>query len=78
MPSPPVRLTPADVGRRVSVRARLRDDPRHTATDAVGVLRSWQDGVLAVERRDGSTARVPERDLLAGKVLPDQPPARRR
>ena len=63
-----IRITPADVGVRVSVRARTHADP--PMTDAVGWLRSWTEGILAIERRDGSTALVAEADLIAGKVLP--------
>ena len=41
-----VRITPADVGRRVTVRHRT-DDGR--LTDVVGLLRSWAGGALVVE-----------------------------
>ena len=43
-----VRISPADVGRRVTVRHRI-DDGR--LSDVVGVLRSWDGAVLRVERR---------------------------
>jgi N-acetylglutamate synthase len=68
-----VRLTPADVGRRVTVRSRIGGDhggPRHT--DAVGVLESWQAGVLRIRRRDGAVAEVAETALVAGRVIPDR------
>lgn len=68
-----VRITPADVGQRVTVRARI-PGPGPTATDTVGVLRSWAGGVLAIERRDGTLAEVAEGDLLAARVIPPQPP----
>ena len=67
-----VRITPSDVGRRVSV--RLRHDAT-TLTDVVGRLLAWDDGVLTLERRDGSRVEVAEGDLVAGKVVPE-PPAR--
>ncbi|MET8831139.1 GNAT family N-acetyltransferase [Streptomyces sp. NPDC004610] len=73
-----VRITAADVGKRVSVRQRL--DPRDTGgefTDTVGVLTSWDNGVLAITRRDGETVRVPESALVAGKVVPTAPARRR-
>lgn len=76
-----VRITPADVGQRVSVRFWLADaatapsGPRHS--DAVGVLESWEDGWLVVRRRDGDAVTVDEAALVAGKVIPDPPPRRR-
>ncbi|MGD9956567.1 MAG: GNAT family N-acetyltransferase [Candidatus Nanopelagicales bacterium] len=61
-----VRMSPADVGRRVTVRHRLDEE---LLTDVVGVLRSWQGGVLQVERRSGEIADVPEADVVAAKVV---------
>ena len=76
-----VRITAADVGSRVTVRSRIRnaepgDGP--SVTDVIGVLRSWADGVLRVERRDGTVADVAEADLLAAKTVPPPPPRRGR
>lgn len=70
-----VRIDPSHVGWRVSVRTRTYGDP--PATDTVGVLRSWEDDVLTIERRDGSLVQLAAKDLLAGRVVPDQPPRRR-
>ena len=72
-----ILITPADVGRRVSVRSRTHDAQGPPMTDAVGALVEWADGRLRIQRRDGSVATLAEADLLAGKVLPDAPPARR-
>lgn len=69
-----IRITAADVGRRVSVRARTHSHP--PATDTVGTLRAWEDATLVIERRDGTLAHLPERDLLAARVVPDAPPRR--
>ncbi|QQM41001.1 GNAT family N-acetyltransferase [Streptomyces liliifuscus] len=73
-----VRVTPADVGKRVSVR-RLREDPPEGEkfTDTVGVLTSWDDGVLLITRRSGESVRIPESALVAGKVVPTAPARRR-
>lgn len=71
-----IRITAADVGRRVSVRARTHSHP--PATDTVGVLRAWEESTLVVERRDGTRARIPQGDLLAARVVPDAPPRRAR
>ncbi|MFJ6655390.1 GNAT family N-acetyltransferase [Streptomyces sp. NPDC091377] len=73
-----VRITADDVGKRVSVRQRL--DIRDTLgefTDTVGVLTSWDDGVLVITRRDGEPVRIPESSLVAGKVVPAAPARRR-
>jgi N-acetylglutamate synthase len=68
-----ITITPDDVGRRVTVRAR-HHGPEASAFDVVGVLVAWSDGQLTITRRNGEQRKVPERDLLAGKVVPDVPP----
>ncbi|WP_432094141.1 GNAT family N-acetyltransferase [Streptomyces sp. bgisy100] len=79
---PAVSITAADVGKRVSVR-RLADPGTGSGigggrfTDTVGVLDSWEDGVLCVTRRTGETVRIAESGLVAGKVVPAAPAARR-
>src|SRR5687768_7500372 len=74
-----VRVGPADVGRRVSLR-RLASGPGEPVRyrDAVGELVRWQGGVLTVRRRNGELVEVPEALLVAGKVVPDPPVRRRR
>ncbi|MYQ38694.1 MULTISPECIES: GNAT family N-acetyltransferase [unclassified Streptomyces] len=73
-----VRITPADVGKRVSVR-RVADVPGEGAkfTDTVGVLTSWDDGVLSVTTKSGESIRIAESALVAGKVVPPAPARRR-
>ena len=72
-----VRISPADVGQRVSVRSRLPQAKGGLSmTDTVGRLLAWTDGMLHIERRNGERAEVAERDLLAGKVLAEPPPRR--
>lgn len=73
-----VRITPADVGKRVSVR-RLTDpgDGTEKFTDTVGVLTSWDKGVLVITRRTGDSVHIPESSLVAGKVVPSAPARRR-
>ena len=70
-----VRLTAADVGRRVTVRRLLApEEPRAgraTTTDVVGVLRAWAHGVLEVERDDGERVRIAEADVVAARARPD-------
>jgi N-acetylglutamate synthase len=66
-----VRIGPADVGRRVTVRHRVSPG-EGTLTDVVGVLDAWtggSDGVLSVRRRDGRVERVPAADMVAARVI---------
>ncbi|GHD90482.1 GNAT family N-acetyltransferase [Streptomyces naganishii] len=71
-----VRITAADVGKRVSVR-RLGEPGAagEKFTDTVGVLTSWNDGVLLITRKSGETVRIAESSLVAGKVVPARHPA---
>jgi ribosomal protein S18 acetylase RimI-like enzyme len=67
-----VRISPADVGRRVTVRRRLDES---MATDVVGHLRTWDGGwagALVVERRDGTRVEMRAADLLAARVVPPE------
>ncbi|ELS56228.1 hypothetical protein STVIR_2819 [Streptomyces viridochromogenes Tue57] len=66
------------MGKRVSVR-RLNDPavPGEKFTDTVGVLASWDDGVLLITRKSGETVHIPETSLVAGKVVPAAPARRR-
>lgn len=71
-------MTPADVGKRVSVRQLTgTGEPTGKFTDTVGVLTSWDDGVLLITRRDGRSVRIPASALVAGKVVPPAPARRR-
>ncbi|MBO8198926.1 GNAT family N-acetyltransferase [Streptomyces smyrnaeus] len=73
-----VRITPSDVGRRVSVRSlTAAGEPRGRFTDTLGILTSWTGGVLRITRRDGEQVEIEEASMVAGKVVP-RTPARRR
>ncbi|MGW1292409.1 GNAT family N-acetyltransferase [Streptomyces sp. NPDC002533] len=73
-----VRITPADVGKRVSVRRRTDGDGTGVEfTDVVGVLTSWNDGVVAITRKSGESVHIVESSLVAGKVVPAAPARRR-
>ncbi|MFJ2026459.1 GNAT family N-acetyltransferase [Streptomyces sp. NPDC087897] len=73
-----VRITRADVGKRVSVRCRTENGGAGAEfTDTVGVLTSWTDGVLSITRRSGESAHIGESSLVAGKVVPATPARRR-
>ena len=73
-----VRMTAADVGKRVSIR-RAVDAPGQSAkfTDTVGVLTSWDAGVLSVTTKNGESVHIAESALVAGKVVPPAPARRR-
>ncbi|WNI17548.1 GNAT family N-acetyltransferase [Actinacidiphila sp. ITFR-21] len=69
-----IRITPDDVGKRVSVRQLTEITDGHpTFTDTVGVLVSWDAEVVSVTRRTGETVRIPRAVLVAGKVVPPAP-----
>ncbi|WP_460082647.1 GNAT family N-acetyltransferase [Streptomyces variabilis] len=73
-----VRITAADVGKRVSVRSLIEHGPSgEKFSDAVGVLTSWDNGVLQITRKSGESVRVAESALVAGKVVPAAPARRR-
>ncbi|MEU1076397.1 MULTISPECIES: GNAT family N-acetyltransferase [unclassified Streptomyces] len=73
-----VRITPEDQGKRVSVRHLAKAGERGAKfTDTVGVLTSWDAGVLSIVRRNGEAVRVPESEMVAGKVIPAEPARRR-
>ena len=66
------------MGKRVSVRQLNEDAPKgERFTDTVGVLTSWDAGVLLITRRSGERVRIPEASLVAGKVVPSAPARRR-
>src|SRR5436853_7771339 len=68
-----VRLTPADVGKRVVIRWRPGPADSKQATDVLGILEQADAGSFAVRARDGTLMVIPARRALAGNVVP-QPP----
>jgi N-acetylglutamate synthase len=75
-------VSPADVGRRVTLRRML---PRSGAADAsgrqlyadvVGHLEAWHGDMLVVRRRDGTRVEVDATTLVAGHVVPPAPSRR--
>nr|WP_240983038.1 GNAT family N-acetyltransferase [Streptomyces sp. S3(2020)] len=51
--------------------------PGEKFTDTVGVLASWDNGVLLITRKGGETVHIAESSLVAGKVVPSAPARRR-
>jgi N-acetylglutamate synthase len=68
-----VRISPADVGERVTVRRRHDVPGEPPVADVIGYLRSWQDDVLRIERRDGEIVEVARADVLAARVVGPPP-----
>lgn len=66
-------VSAADVGARVVVRHAL---PAGGATDVLGELVAWADGVLTIASRTGEV-QVEQSALLAVKRIPPAPPRRR-
>ena len=62
------RVTPADLGKRVSFQFEL---PNGFVGEAVGELESYDEGAetFLVRRRNGELARVPARGVRFGKVV---------
>ena len=69
-----VDVGPGDADVRVSVRRRLSEGG---FADTLGVLLSWADGVLRIQKRDGVVAEILASDVVAAKRVPP-PPERRR
>ncbi|WP_113703924.1 hypothetical protein [Nonomuraea lactucae] len=65
-----VAVTEADVGSRITTRRRVPGGFR----DAVGILESWESGVLRVRKKDGTVVEIFAETLVAAKVVPAAPP----
>jgi hypothetical protein len=72
-----VRLTRADVGKRVVIRWRPGPADSKPMTDVLGILEQADAGSFTVRTRDGQLVVIPAGHAVAGKVVPP-PPARRR
>jgi N-acetylglutamate synthase len=74
-----VRLTPADVGKRVVIRWLLpAPGDRGQMTDVLGILEQADAESFAVRTRDGTLVVVPAERAVAGKVVPPPPVRQRR
>ena len=75
-----VRITAADVGKRVTIRWRPPEleGSSQWMTDVLGILEEADDQFFKVRRgRDGQLIVIPRERALAGKVVPPAPPPRR-
>lgn len=66
------RVTPADIGRRVSVRS-LPAGPEGPARDVVGRLLGHADGIVVLVDRHLQLRTVDEATIVASKVIPEHP-----
>ncbi len=74
MAEPPADWAPY-LGNKVSLRYRLRGDPQHPFSEAIGVLASLEDApdgarLLRIFNRRGNQISVPVDDILAAKIFP--------
>ncbi len=68
------RLTPDDVGKRVSIRRWVEDEERGTRpTDVVGRLVQWADDELVVRTREDRLVAVYVSDIVTSRVVPEHP-----
>jgi hypothetical protein len=74
-----VRVTAADIGKRVTIRWRPAElDGTKLMTDVLGILEDADDQFFKVRRgRDGQLIVIPRARAVAGKVVPPTPPPRR-
>jgi N-acetylglutamate synthase len=74
-----VRITPADVGKRVVIRWR-RPGPGDSEqiADVLGILEEADAVSFTVRTRDGKLVVIPAERALAGKLVPPAPARRRR
>lgn len=56
------------LGRKVSVRIRLHDDPRHPFSEAIGIVQKVADGRIEIVNRRGEVTGFAEADFVAGKA----------
>lgn len=70
------RVTPDDVGERVSVR-RWLDEDQTEAGDVLGYLLAYEDGILTVDGKQGEVS-FDESTVLASRIVPPPPEPRTR
>ena len=72
--SPPDDHKPADwprlLGRKVSIRYVLHDDPEHPFSEAVGVVMATEDEMVSILTKKGTRVDVNVHDVQAMKVFP--------
>ncbi|MGH2746733.1 MAG: hypothetical protein ACRDKB_02265 [Actinomycetota bacterium] len=69
MAEPPGDWKPL-LGRKVSVRYRLREDPEHPFSEAIGIVQSVDGKRIEIINRRGEIAAIDTADVLAAKIFP--------
>ncbi len=69
-----IDVGPGDAGVRISLRRSL---PEGGYGDLLGILLSWTEDLVRVERRDGTIAEVAAATVVAAKRVPPAPQRRR-
>jgi N-acetylglutamate synthase len=68
-----VLISPADIGKRVTLRRRNEAPGEPPVADVIGYLRSWEGDTLRIERRDGEIVEVARPDVLAARLVGPPP-----
>ena len=58
------------MGRKVSLRYRLHDDPEHPFSEAIGVVMSVGEDDLQIVGKRGEVVSIPIGDIEASKLFP--------
>jgi hypothetical protein len=73
-----LRLTAADVGRRVVIRWRRPAGHGEEIADVLGILEAADAASFSVRRASGELVTIPAGRVLAGKTVPAVPARARR
>lgn len=69
MAEPPDDWKPL-LGRKVSIRYRLHNDPEHPFSEAIGIVQSVHGQRIEITNRRGQIAAIDTSDVLAAKIFP--------
>ncbi len=58
------------LGRKVSLRYRLHDDPAHPFSEAIGVVMAVDDDNIRIMTKRGETVSIPISDIEASNLFP--------
>jgi hypothetical protein len=58
------------LGRKVSVRYRLPEDPEHPFSEAIGIVQFVDAKRIEIINRRGEVAAIDPSDVLAAKIFP--------
>ena len=64
-----LRISPSDIGRRVSVRHLAGDDLTDVLGNLVSWISDWPDGVIKIRKKDDSVQEIVTGKIFAAKVI---------